>query len=179
MHNRRKCLSLVGAGIVGMGFAPLGLVSTPSPDRNFSQPILEFAINKASHVFAVEILSKVEDEISDGEVSLTYHTRIAKVTTALKGGDPGKDIHVSIGRFSNAPELETKKGTKLVLFLDPYQGNGTLGESTKPFVTIDLWFGAMPYSEVLVAELKKMQPIDEPLPKDRLDPTPLRHTPKP
>lgn len=150
MLNRRSCFGLLGAGLLGVGRA-----RSDDDEAKADAPLLEILTKRSPYVFAVEIVAIATDEIADGEVSMYFQNREAKLIEAIRGKKPAGNFHVSIGHFTKHSGFSAAKGVKFVLFLEPYDGKGELGESMRPYVTIDPWFGVLPYSEILVEELKK------------------------
>lgn len=154
MQSRRNYVGLLGGGILASAF--ISPVFSKQPVRREDESFLEILTNKAPYVFAVEVLTVVKDEIADGDISLFFQSRTAKVLEVIRGKKPAGNIHVTLGYYTKHSGFSAPKGAKLVLFLEPYSGKGELGTVGKPYVTIDPWFGVMAHSNLLVDELKKV-----------------------
>jgi hypothetical protein len=154
MHSRRKCLWTATYALVGAAGISRSLIAAPARDGG-EDGMLRALYEKSSYVFVAEVVGTDLDEIADGDVrSHRYESRTINVVESLKGAKPAKPVEVGIGWVGEHHGVDTGKGKKLVLFLNEYGGAGVLGEKSKPYVTTDMWFGALPYSDALAKALK-------------------------
>ncbi len=159
MHSRRDCLWTASYALVGAATASQAFAAGPAKEGG-EDAMLAALYEKSPFVFVAEVVATDLDEIADGEVrSHRYQSRTIKVIESLRGEKPAKEVQAGIGWVGEHKGVDTGKGTKLVLFLKEYGGAGVLGEKTKPYVTTDMWFGALPYSDALAKALRHISEI--------------------